>query len=722
MFSVHPGEPAVMEYWRILYRRRWTVLAVIAAFLVLATVYSLTTTRLYKASGRISVDKQDPNALGFKGDRGASVDNVEYNMQLDAQEKILASDTLVLQTLRNLRGVPTAPVQSAEAGSPQPMSKEERDRLRESQSRLEVARIAHTPLIEIRFANPDPQYSARFVNGLVQAYIEQNFNTRYQSAQQVSNFLAKELADLKVKVETSQAHLARFQKEVGIIGTDDKQNIVMQKLDALNRELTEAQADRMQKEAVYRATLSGDPELLPGASDSTVIKDLKNEQARVANSYTQATAQMGAAHPQVKQLKNELDQVNAALQSEYRKIATRQGGAYFIAQHREGMLHQALEQQKQAANQLNESSIQYGILKHEAESNQSLYDGLSQRLKEAGVSAGLESRNVRIVDPAQVPAFPSTPNIPLSLGLALFLGVIAGSTLAFVRERFDNRLRSPYEVEGLSSLPMVGIVPRIPIADGNGDSKFSKRLSAGSEADETIIIRAQPRVELLESYRALRSSILMSSSGTPPQVILVTSALPSEGKTTTSINCAVVLAQAGARVLLVDADLRAPRVHKALGLRGVCGLSTLLNESSGDGDRDAIVQYGRVPNLFVLPAGPLASEPSRLLDAKIMKKKIAEWRKVFTHIIIDTAPVLACSDSLVLSAEADAVLLNSLAGHTPKAALLRARDLLLNVNAKIAGVVVNGVDLGSPEFSWYGYYAEKYGQKPENESQKLGPN
>src|SRR5260370_13761131 len=148
-------------------------------------------------------------------------------MQLDAQEKILASDTLVLQTLRNLRGVPTAPVQSAEAGSPQPMSKEERDRLRESQNRLEVARIAHTPLIEIRFANPDPQYSARFVNGLVQAYIEQNFNTRYQSAQQVSTFLAKELADLKVKVETSQAHLARFQKEVGIIGTDDKQNIVM---------------------------------------------------------------------------------------------------------------------------------------------------------------------------------------------------------------------------------------------------------------------------------------------------------------------------------------------------------------------------------------------------------------------------------------------------------------------------------------------------------------
>jgi capsular exopolysaccharide synthesis family protein len=590
------------------------------------------------------------------------------------------------------------------------MSKEERSLLRESQSRLEVSRIAHTPLIEIRFANPDPPYSARFVNSLVQAYIEENFNMRYRSTQQVSAFLAKELSDLKVKVEESQANLAKFQRDVGILGTDNKQNIIMEKLDDLNRELTQAQADRIQKEAVYRATLSDDPELLPGASDSQVIKDLKNEQARVADSYTQATARMGTAHPQVKQLQNELDQVDAALKAEYQKIAERQGKAYFIAKHREDMLSQALEHQKQAANSLNESSIQYGILKHEAESNQTLYDGLSQRLKEAGVSAGLESGNVRIVDPAQVPSSPSTPNAPLIFGLALFMGCIGGSTLAFVRERMDSRLRSPYEVETFSSLPIIGTIPRIPIAVRNTHAA-SRSLPGGDGVEDVVMIQAQPRVELLESFRALRSSILLSSSETPVQVIMVTSALPSEGKTTTSINCAIVLAQAGARVLLVDADLRAPRIHRVLGLQNTSGLSSLLDHTSGIGDREAIVQYASVPNLFVLPAGPLTRKPSLLLDAKIVTSKIADWRNVFSHIIIDTPPVLGCSDALVLSGEVDSVLLNTLAGQTPKAALLRARDLLMNVNAKIAGIVVNGVDLRSPEFSWYGYYGEKYGHK-----------
>lgn len=718
-FSEDLARPAVLDYWRIFYRRRWTVLAVITTCLALAAVYSITATRLYRATGRISIEKQDPNALGFKGDRGLSVDDVEYNMQLDAQEKILASDTLILQTLRNLKIVP--PPRAPVTDLPQPMSQQERGLLRTFESNLQVARVGHTPLVEIRFASPNPQYSARFVNGLVQAYIEQNFNVRYRSSQQVSAFLPRELADLKVKVEESQANLAAFQKKVGILGTDNKQNIVMEKLDDINRELTVAQGDRMQKEAVYRAALSGDPELLPGVADSQVIKDLKDEQAKVANSYAQATSQMGPAHPQVQQLKSELDQVDAALKAEYQTIAERNGKSYFIAKHREDMLRDALNQQIQAANNMNESSIQYGILKHEADSNQALYDGLSQRLKEADVSAGLESGNVRVVDPAQVPTSPSSPNIPLNFALALFMGCVGGSSLAFVRERLDSRLRTPTEVESFSSLPMIGTVPRIPIAAASQRSLLSKGKSAVTEAD-TLIIQDQPRAELLESYRALRSSLLMSSSGVPPQVIMVTSALPSEGKTTTSINCAVVLAQAGARVLLVDADLRAPRIHKVLGLSSRCGLSTLLNESSGDGDRDAIVQFAQVPNLFVLPAGPRSEEPARLLDAKIMKEKIETWRKLFTHIIIDTPPVLACSDSVVLSTEVDSVLLTTLAGYTLKGALLRARDLLLNVNANIVGVVVNGLELGSPEHFWYGYHAEYYGRSGDPRSQRSRAN
>jgi succinoglycan biosynthesis transport protein ExoP len=203
----------------------------------------------------------------------------------------------------------------------------------------------------------------------------------------------------------------------------------------------------------------------------------------------------------------------------------------------------------------------------------------------------------------------------------------------------------------------------------------------------------------------------MSVDG-PPKVIMVTSSLPFEGKTTTSINCAFVLAQKGPRVLLVDADLKAPRIHRVLGLPSSCGLSSLLEEGSNVTDREAIVQYSRVANLFVLPAGPASTDPSQLLDSGTMKKKLAEWRKVFTHVVIDTPPVLASSDPLVLSAEVDSVLLTVLASHTPKPALLRARDLLISVNAKLAGVVVNGMDIHSMEYSGYHYYA--YGARSKN--------
>ena len=445
-----------------------------------------------------------------------------------------------------------------------------------------------------------------------------------------------------------------------------------------------------------------------GVSDSPIIKQLKDQQAQVASLYAQATTEMGSAHPKVLQLKNQLDQIDSALRSEFAKIASRNRNAFMVAKEREEMLRGAFDEQKQAANNLNQKAIEYQILKHDAESDQQLYDGLSQKLKESGLSAGLKSGNIRIVDYTRVPFSPSSPNVPLNLALALMVGCIGGSTLAFVEERLDATMRTPREVENVAALPLIGIIPLLP-ENGNGASKKLGRKERDSNA---TILQPQSRMALLESFRALRTSILMAGE-LPPKVIMVTSALPDEGKTTTSINCAVVLAQKGARVLLVDADLRAPRIHNVLGLNPAYGLSSLLGQGNDIADRDAVVQYSRVPNLFVLPAGPPSDDPSQLLDLGTMKKKIAEWRKVFAHIVIDTPPVLAASDCLILSSEADSVLLTMLASHTPRSALLRARDMLQQVNAKIAGVVVNGVDMNSSDFSPYGYYG--YGSMTRNE-------
>ncbi len=711
-FSGRQSEPTIVEYWQMLYRRRRTIMACTLGLIGLAALVSFTMTPRYKVESRISVGKENQSMLGFKDEGSAPIDEVEYNMQLDAQVKILTSDTIVLQTLRQLHligpGNAPAPRETGELVSSPiiPPSKEDMTLLSDYEDRLEVSRVPHTPIIEIKFTGPDPKLAEQFVNELVRTYIEQNFKTRYESTQLVSGWLSKQLEGLQSKIETSQAALASFQKQYGILGVDDKQNIITQKLDDLNRNLTSAESDRIQKEAMYQATLAGDPELIPGVADNPVIKQLKDQQALIASSYARATAQMGPAHPQVIELKSQLDQIDSALGAEFKKIAGRHHNDYLMALHREQMLLGALNQQKQAANQLNERSIQYQILKHEVESTQQLYDGLSQKLKEAGVSAGLRSGNIRIVDYARAPFSPSVPNIPLNLALGLILGFVGGGTLVFVQERLDSRLRSPRQVETIAELPLIGIVPQIPAATngkdaGNGNGK--RRLGESRDAS-AVITHAQPNVELMESYRALRTSLLMSPQG-PPKVIMVTSALPFEGKTTTSINSAVVLAQKGGRVLLIDADLRAPRIHKVLGLSSEYGLSTLLNEANQINDRDAIVQFSRVPNLFVLPAGPLSAQPSQLLDSMVIRRKIAEWRQLFTHIVIDTPPVLSSSDCLVLSADADSVLLTMMADQTPKAALLRARDLLLSANAKLAGIVVNGVDLNSPDFTYYGYYA-----------------
>jgi polysaccharide biosynthesis transport protein len=700
------SEPVVLEYWRVLCRRRWTVIASTVGLVALAAAVSFTMTPRYKTAAVISVGKEGVAALGFKDVGGtAPADVIEYNMQLDAQVQILASDTIVLDTLKELHliGSSETPVRTeAPAKLAATLAKQELTLLRNYQNSLEVTRIAHTSLVEIHFSSPNPQGASDFVNKLVQVFIEKNFQTRYESTQQVSSWLSNQLEDLKTKVQVSQVKLADFQKQNGILYVDDKQNIITQKLDELNRGLTSAQEDRMAREALFRATETGDPELVPGVSESPIIKELKDQQARVASAYAQATSEMGSAHPKVIQLKNELDQIDSALHSEFTKIAERNRNSFLIAKERENMLRSAFEQQKQAANDLNQKAIEYQILKHDVESNQQLYDGLSQKLKESGLSAGLESGNVRVVDYARVPFSPSSPNIPLNLALALIAGCIGGSTLAFVEERLDATMRTPREVENVAALPLIGVIPLLR-QNGNRNSK-----KLGVKDSSAVILKPESRMALLESFRALRTSILMAGEH-PPKVIMVTSALPDEGKTTTSINCAVVLAQKGARVLLVDADLRAPRIHEVLGLSPHCGLSSLLGQVPGITDVDAVVQYSRVPNLFVLPAGPLHQEPSQLLDLGTMKKKIAEWRKVFTYIVIDTPPVLAASDCLILSSEADSVLLTMLAGQTPRSALLRARDMLQKVNAKLAGVVVNGVDMSSSDFSPYGYYG--YGDR-----------
>jgi polysaccharide biosynthesis transport protein len=558
-------------------------------------------------------------------------------------------------------------------------------------------------------------------NARIRTYIEQNFKTRFESTMQASDWLSKQLVDLQMKVETSQEKLVQYQKQHEILGIGEKQNIITSKLDELNKELTSAESQRMEKESVYRLVQSGDTDAAATAavganagagntsSSSGLLERLREQQADLKIQVAQLSTQFGASYPKVAQLNSQLKEVDAQLQIEMTKVVSRVRSDYLASLQRENMQHDAaMDKQKQEANRLNESAVEYSLLKRDLETNRTLYEGLLENLKEADVTAGLRSTNIRPVDEARVPTAPAEPNVPRNLTFALALGLTTGIGLAFLLEGVDNTVRTPEQAQVISALPSLGM---IPLGSKMGtESRAKNRLSfASSKEVVELVTQSRPQSQMAEAYRALRTSLLLTSLGAPPKVILITSVLPQEGKTTTSINTAIVLAQKGTRVLLIDADLRRPSIHKTLGMGPRTGLSNVL---SGNATlHQSSVRSTILPSLWVLPAGTPPPNPAELLASTNMRDILAELREQYDHIVVDTPPTLSVTDAVVMATRADAVVLVIRCGQTTKQALRCSRDILMQVNARVAGVLLNAVDLHSPDYYYYYEYQGKYGHR-----------
>jgi len=735
LYNVLPAQESTLrEYLRVLIKRKWMVGAVVVGIFMVVAIASLRQTPVYEAVGRIAVNKADSNLITFK-DSQPVLDYYDQS-DLDTEVRILQSDLMALQVIRQLNldkrpefGGHSDPKQPNLVADPlQTDSNRTSALLGAFRGNLHVSLIPNTRIIEIHYNSTDPQLAASAVNTLAATYVEQNFKTKFESTMQASDWLSKQLVDLQMKVETSQEKLVRYQKEHEILGIDEKQNITTEKLDELNKEMTMAESDRMQKEAVYRQTQSNDPEAIAAAivaqttgagngATSGLLDKLREQQANLKIQIADLSTQFGPSYPKVAQLNNQLKEIDRQLQSETNKAVDRLKGQYLAALQRENMLRDSFEKQKQEANKLNESAIEYSILKRDLDSNRTLYEGLLEKLKEAGVTAGLRSNNFRIIDAARVPTSPSEPNIPRNLAFALVLGVISAIGLAFVLENMDNTVRTPEQAQALSLLPSLGMIPLGSKSGSHGAAGKRLALTASKEVFETVT-QVRPQSQMAESYRALRTSLLLSNLGAPPKVIMVTSARPQEGKTTTSINTAIVLAQKGVRVLLVDADLRRPSVHKALGMGPRSGLSNVLTGSATL--QQTITSSAILPNLFIMPAGTPPPNPAELLASSNMRDLLAELREMYDHIVIDTPPTLSVTDAVVLSPRADATILVIRSGHTTKQALRRARDILMQVNAHVAGVLLNAVDLTSPDYYYYYEYQGKYTQYYQEEPPATG--
>jgi polysaccharide biosynthesis transport protein len=724
VMDLSPREPHLYDYLLILKKHQWLILTFL---LTVVTVVSIATFRMhpvYVATARIEIDRENQTFLPFQGaDPYAYL--IDQENYIETQSKILTSETLALQTIRstglggNRDFSPGGRLSDAiMIGS---LANQKRPpELGTFLGSLSVKRVPNSQLLDVAFEATDPQLAARTLNAHLENFIEQNFRSRYEATTQASTWLADQLNELKIKVEKSEDARITYERQNSIWTLDDKQSITTQRLIDINKELTEAQSERMKKEALFQLAKSGSFDAIPEVKDTGILQDVMKRRSEVYTDYTAALNQYGPNFPKVQRLSAQVKEYDQLIDTEKKNVINRVESDYRAARQRELLLSEALDTQKAETNHQAERLVQYNILKREAEANKQLYEGLLTKLKEAGISAGLRSSNIRVVDPAMVPSTPARPAKARNIALSCLVGLIGGIGLALLREYLDNTIKTPDDIEMLAKLPSLAVVPAFGASNGNGRGlRLLKGKSSNGHAPHIELVSHHlPKSQTSEAFRALRTALLLSQAEHPPQVILVTSPLPREGKTTAAANLAVTLAQLGDSTVLVDADLRKPGVGRVLSLGDgkYAGLSSYL---AGVSSLDLVtVQHPAVENLSAIPTGPLPPNPADLLSSHRMADAIAELRKKFKFIVIDTPPIMAVTDAVILSVQSDGVLIVVRSGQTPKVAFTRTRDLLNSVKCRVLGVVLNAVDSSAPDYYYsYRYYPYSYGygtdQKPE---------
>ncbi|HEX2776717.1 MAG TPA: polysaccharide biosynthesis tyrosine autokinase [Candidatus Acidoferrales bacterium] len=705
-------EPHLLDYIIILRKHQWLILTFLLTVVTVVTIASFKMKPVYLAAARVEVDKESQNMMPFP-DSNSYDEFMDMENYLETQTKILQSETLALQTIKSLDlarypefgGGPSTTAWAHNGPAPQRPAI-----LGAFLGRLTVKRVANSRLIEVTFEAEDPQLAAQIVNTHLQNFVEQNFRSKYDATIQASSWLSSELEGLRIKVEKSENARIAYQRANQTWQIDEKQDITTSKMADLSKAVTEAQTDVAQKEAMYRMAVSGNVDALPTAHGSEVLTELLKRKSDIDEQYAEALNQYGPNFPKVLRIAAQQKELDENLSRARKTLIESVQQEFNTARSHVELLQETLDKQRAEANDQAEKLIQYHILQHDAESDRLLYDGLLQKLKEATITVGLRSTNIRVVDPALAPGGPSRPQKARNILLAFLIGLVGGVGLALFREYLDNTVKSPDDIEALTGLPSLAVVPAMPGLNAH-QGRLSRRTGEGGAPGRIELLSyAQPKSQISEAFRALRTSLLLSQAEHPPQVILVTSALPREGKTTAAVNLAVTLAQLGDRTLLMDSDLRKPGIRRALNLtlgKDVGLSSYLAGVSSLD---EATIQHPTITNLSALTTGPVPPSPADLLSSHRMREAIAELRRRFKFIVIDSPPVMAATDAVILSALTDGVLLVVRSGETPKEAFTRTRDLLAAVKCRLLGVVLNAVDSSAPDYYYsYRYYPYAYG-------------
>jgi polysaccharide biosynthesis transport protein len=757
------NELTISDLLSILQRRKKQILLATLACFALGILVCVFMTPKYKAVGILEIEKTNADMLGLQSMMAGSDgpgDALNANLDLQTEAEILKSDALALKVIQDLHleqtrdfqphwspiGWVLSLVPSSGPALPDPSGASLEDSpLRRTRavaifvSHLKVEPDPGTRLIEVTYYHSDPKVAAAVVNDLIHALKDYGFQTRYAATRESSQFLNGQLAELKQQAQQLQANVAKLQKDSGVytLGTDSqgRDQVYSSTLDRLQQATTAlmtATSNRIMKGAVYQTAQKGDPELIstlagggllgasPGLQNSfTLLQTLRSQQASLQAQLAQDSSKFGSEYPKLVDERSALESVNKNINQEIARIGERAANDYQEAQQTEDRLKTVYAESKSEAERLNDKTIEYGIAKQEADDSRNLYEDLFKRLKEAGVIAGFHSSNIAVVEPGRVPARPAKPNVPIYLGVSLFAGLFLGVCGALFIDSVDTKIQSIEGMEQLLNSPLLAILPEF--------RPPSRRWLPMLSSKQSVDILDAPSTPFAEALRGLRTKLLYSSSSLPCKVILVTSSVPGEGKSTVSANFAALLAHSGKRVLLVEADMRNPssstktasplvdpqQLDSLLDLPTGSNSSHFGNEHLRQFSTDLSVLLTDTENKFqsisaktshgmeIIHAGPTPRFPAELLDSPRMRALLESWKSQFDYIVLDSPPLLSVTDAAVLSHMADVTLLIARPGFTSSQALKRALELLELTKETRVGVVLNAIDPKSANYSDY---------------------
>jgi polysaccharide biosynthesis transport protein len=712
----------LVEYWHILRRRKGTLILLAGIGAVIGFLVTVPQTPIFQARTSLEVVSLNQNFLNMKENSPTEADTEDILTQI----KILQSTSLLKRVMDRLQTgeLPAAEPTRIDAwrkalNLPAPKQDPREAALDRARSSLKVRNAQDTRIIEITVDSPNPQTAALFANTLTSEFIDQSIEARWKTSEHTGEWLSRQLDDMRARLETSEDKLQRYASQAGLMFTNsDKTNVSEERLSQVQQALSAAQTDRIVKQSRLEMAESSPPDALPDILNDPTLRDYDAKLTELNRQLAELRTIYNDDYSKVQRVSAQIQPIQAAREQARTDIKRRIRNEYEEAVRKEKLLEADYTSQRSVVTGEGEKSIQYNILKGEVESNRQLYDTMLQQLKQSSLASALRASNIRVVDPAEAPVRPYRPDVPISVGIGLVSGLLLGSAFVIMRERADRSIQEPGETPLFLHLPELGIIPtddasaklqlrfgaNKTLESANGRNRSSATGAPSQRADLAVLNR-KPSV-VAESFRATLVSILFSGeNGSRPRVMVITSSSPAEGKSTVVSNLGVAIAEVNQKTLLIDADLRKPRLHDIFNLKNEKGLSDMLRSKDPVATLlEGAIQETSVPDLYVLSSGPCTNAATSLLYSSRMPELIRMLRTEFETILIDTPPMLHIPDARVLGRMVDSVIMVVRAAKTTRAAAVAARQRFLEDGTEMLGTILNDWNPKSSPNGYYGKY------------------